>query len=276
MTDEQWERHPGYPDPGNPDPGNDASRSRGTVDLYWIPLGAGAHVVRISGKLFEALSALVQRRGRSDLYHSALEVNVPEGRFVIEQTPVPDLQGEQRGVVAEGPVGTRWAGRARLFRYEIRRWRDGRIPDVHEAISSPVRVTDDLDSARRILDLLPSVPTPVWGRDELGTGEMWNSNSVVSWVLARGRADLASVRPPVGGRAPGWDAGLVVAARDREVQLDGPEVRLGDERRPGAIRARRLRRHDAVRGAQVRHSLVVPGKARRLLEHPDDAFGRDL
>ena len=26
-----------------------------SVDLYWIPLGAGAHVVRISGKIFEAL-----------------------------------------------------------------------------------------------------------------------------------------------------------------------------------------------------------------------------
>jgi hypothetical protein len=26
----------------------------GTVDLYWIPLGAGAHAVRLSGRLFEA------------------------------------------------------------------------------------------------------------------------------------------------------------------------------------------------------------------------------
>ncbi len=80
--------------------GHNASETRGAVDLYWIPLGAGAHVVRVSGKVFEAISALVQRRRRCDLYHSALEVRVPEGRFVIEQTPVPDLHGEQRGVVA--------------------------------------------------------------------------------------------------------------------------------------------------------------------------------
>jgi hypothetical protein len=186
----------------------------GSVDLYWIPLGAGATVVRASGKLFEALSALVQRRARCDLYHSALHIRVPEGDFVIEQAPIPDLHGEQRGVVAEGPVGTRWAGRFRLFRYEIRRWRDGRIPDAAEAIASPVRLSDDLTLARWILELLPSIPTPVWGRDELDTGEMWNSNSVISWVLANSGADIATVRAPRGGRAPGWHAGLVVAARD--------------------------------------------------------------
>jgi len=197
------------------------SEPQGAVDLYWIPLGAGAHVVKVSGKLFEAVSALVQRRGRCDLYHSALEVYVPEGRFVLEQTPIPDLHGEQRGVVAEGPVGTRWAGRFRLFRYEIRRWQEGRIPDLHEAVSSPVRLTDDLTRARRILDLLPSVPTPVWGRDEFDAGEMWNSNSVISWVLARSGADIATVHPPSRGRAPGWDAGLVVAARDLEGE-EGP------------------------------------------------------
>lgn len=190
------------------------SESCAAVDLYWIPLGAGAHVVRVSGKLFEAVSALVQRRRRCDLYHSALEVHVPEGRFVIEQTPIPDLHSEQRGVVAEGAVGTRWAGRFRLFRYETRRWREGRVPDMREAIASPVRLSDDVTQARRILDVLPSIPTPVWGRDEFDTGEMWNSNSVISWVLARSGVDLAAVHPPLSGRAPGWDAGLVVAARD--------------------------------------------------------------
>jgi hypothetical protein len=183
------------------------------VDLYWIPLGADAHVVRISGKLFEALAALVERRRRCDLYHSALEVRVPEGRFVIEQAPVPDRDGERRGVVAEGPVGLSWLGRFRIFRYEIRRWRSGQIPDVRQAVASPVAVTDDVTSARRVLELLPSIPTPVWGRDRSRTGEMWNSNSVVSWVLTRAGVDVASVRPPSGGRAPGWHAGMVIAAR---------------------------------------------------------------
>jgi hypothetical protein len=194
--------------------GHNVRETPGAVDLYWIPLGADAHVVRVSGKLFEAVSALVQRRRRCDLYHSALEVRVPEGRFVIEQTPIPDLHGERRGVVAEGPVGMRWAGRFRRFRYEIRRSREGRIPDLASAVASPVRVADDLTRAQRVLDLLPSVPTPVWGRDELDAGEMWNSNAVVSWVLARSGIDMTTVQPPSGGRAPGWDAGIVVAARD--------------------------------------------------------------
>jgi hypothetical protein len=191
----------------------DLSEQCGAVDLYWIPLGAGAHVVRVSGRLFEWVSALVQRRPPCDLYHSALVVVVPEGRFVIEMTPIADACGEARGVVAEGPVGTRWAGRLRHFRYEIRRWRQGVIPDAAHAISSPVRVTDDLARARRILDLVPSVPTPVWGRDELAAGDMWNSNSVTSWLLARGGVDTGQLQPPSGGRAPGWTAGLLVAAR---------------------------------------------------------------
>ena len=109
-----------------------------------------------------------------------------------------------------------------MFRYEIRRWREGRIPDVDAAIASPVRVSDELTLARRILALVPSIPTPVWGRDELCTGEMWNSNSVISWVLARSGADLAMVRPPAHGRAPGWDAGRVVAAR--ETSADGDAI----------------------------------------------------
>jgi hypothetical protein len=43
---------------------------------------------------------------------------------------------------------------------------------------------------------------------------MWNSNSLVSWVLARSGLPVDSLAPPPGGRAPGWNAGLVVARRD--------------------------------------------------------------
>jgi hypothetical protein len=100
------------------------------VHLLWIPLGAGARVVRTSGTVYEAVSALTHRRRPCALYHSALEVVVPEGRFTIEMTPIPDHHGQRRGAVAEGAVGTRWAGRLRVFRYEIRRWRDGVIPDA--------------------------------------------------------------------------------------------------------------------------------------------------
>ena len=185
----------------------------GSVDLYWIPLGAGGHVVRWNGKVYEAIRALLEHRPRCDLYHSALEVGVPDGRFVIESAPIPNQRGRERGVVADGPVGTSWAGRLRLFRYEIRRWRGGSIPDASEAVSSPVRVANDVARARRVLDLVPSVPTPVWGRDELHTGDMWNSNSLISWLLVGAGVDTEQIQPPSGGRAPGWDAGLVIARR---------------------------------------------------------------
>ena len=183
------------------------------VDLYWLPLGAGGHSVRLNGRVFEAAVSRLEHRPACDLYHSALEVRVPEGRFVIEQAPVPGGGRARRGVAAGGAVGAHWAGRFRIFRYEVRRWRDGVIPDVGEAVDSPRRLTDDRDCARRLLDLVPSVPTPVWGRDELAAGEMWNSNSVISWLIASSGLDSESIEPPDGGRAPGWNAGLVVARR---------------------------------------------------------------
>jgi hypothetical protein len=183
------------------------------VDLYWIPLGAGDHIVRVSGKLYEALKVISERRPRTDLYHSALEITLPGDRFIIESAPIPNLRGSERGVVAEGPVGMRWLGRFRLFRYEIRCWRGGSIPDVSYAVASPVRVSTDVEHAKRVIELVPRVPTPVWGRDELVAGDMWNSNSLVSWLLAGAGIETAGLQPPVGGRAPGWEAGLIVAAR---------------------------------------------------------------
>ena len=171
------------------------------VDLYWLPLGAGGRFVRLNGRVYERLAAWVQRRPAYDLYHSALHIEVPEARVVIEQAPVRDLSGEQRGVVAEGPVGSRWAGRFRIFRYEVRRWRDGVIPDVDEAVESPRRLSEDPACARRLLELVPQVPTAVWGRDELRAGEMWNSNSLISWLIVRTGLDVESIQLPVGGRA---------------------------------------------------------------------------
>jgi hypothetical protein len=185
------------------------------VELYWLPLGAGGHSVRLNGRIFEAIAARIEERPPCDLYHSALVVTARDGRYAIEMAPIPDADGPARGVVAEGPVGTRWARRLRIFRYEIRRWRDGIIPDLAEAVESPRMLTEDPVLAQTVLDLLPDVPTPVWGRDELDAGEMWNSNSVISWLIARSGLGGESVRPPAGGRAPGWDAGLVVAARQQ-------------------------------------------------------------
>jgi hypothetical protein len=193
-----------------PPPRTDADTS---IGLFWLPLGAGGHCVRLNGRVYEMLAAWRGRRSRCDIYHSALVVAVPEGRFVIEMTPIRDGNGAERGVVAEGAVGSRAARRLRLFRYEIRRWRDGVIPDVAEAVDSPLRLTADLGQARRLLELVPAVPTSVWGRDELKTDEMWNSNSLISWLLVRAGFGIDAIRPPSGGRAPGWQAGVVVARR---------------------------------------------------------------
>jgi hypothetical protein len=190
-----------------------SAEPRHGVDLYWLPLGAGGHSVRLNGRVYEAVVARLERRTAKSLYHSALVVAVPAGEFVIEMAPVRDGDGALRGVVAEGPVGSRWARALRSFRYEIRRWPGGVIPDVDEAVDSPERLTDDPALAERVLDLVPEVPTPVWGRDELRAGEMWNSNSLISWLLERCGLGVEAVQPPVGGRAPGWDAGLVVARR---------------------------------------------------------------
>lgn len=195
------------------------------VDLFWLPLGAGGHVVRWNGRVYEAVRARLHGRPVTDLYHSALQVTLPEGRWVVEMTPVwAAAGGAGRGVLATGAVGARWAGRSRWFRYEVHSWRGGVIPDVAEAVASPVRITSDETACQRLLSLLPSVPTPVWGRDELATGEMWNSNSVVSWALVRAGLPVAGVRPPEGGSAPGWDAGITMAGRQTR-GLDGTSSR---------------------------------------------------
>jgi hypothetical protein len=184
---------------------------RVAVNLYWLPLGAGGHCVRMNGLIFEIVSAGMQHRAPSDLYHSALEVELGPARYVIEMAPVWNERADDRGVVSEGSVGARFAGRFRLFRYEIRCWRDGRIPYVDEAVDSPRCLTSDPDRAARILELVPHAPTLVWGRDELNTGEMWNSNSLTSWLIACGGVAADRIQPPARGRAPGWGAGLAVA-----------------------------------------------------------------
>jgi hypothetical protein len=78
-------------------------------------------------------------------------------------------------------------------------------------VDSPVHLSNHARDAARLLELVPEVPTLVWGRDELRADDMWNSNSVVSWLLACAGLNIDAVRPPSGGRAPGWKAGLVAA-----------------------------------------------------------------
>lgn len=182
------------------------------VYLWWIPLGAGGHFVRLNGRIYEFFKARQEQRKPMALFHSALEVHVPDGRFVIENAwPIPVADGAKRGVVQEGPVFSPRLGRMRTFRYEVRRWRDGIIYDAAWAVGGARRLSDDSRMAQRILDLVPTVPAHVWGRRVPGTDEMWNSNSVVSWLLTKGEIDMERIQPPPGGRAPGWKAGINIA-----------------------------------------------------------------
>lgn len=200
------------------------------IDLYWLPLGAGGWFVRFNGWVYERILARREHRAPQDLYHSALEVRVPEGRFVIEDAwPIPDAEGASRGVVVEGPVGGAPLGRFRVLRYEVRRWREGRIPDVAYAVDSPRRVSDDLQLARRVLELVPNLPPFRWGRDELGIGDMWNSNSVIAWLLEQAGVPAEQIAPPPEGRAPGWRSGLA-HARTHPVARPSVSVEPGSAR----------------------------------------------
>ena len=184
------------------------------IDLYWLPLGAGGWFVRFNGRVFEWIDAKRHHREPLDLYHTALDISVPEGRFIIENAwPVPDRDPAARGVTIQGPVFSPALGRFRTFRYEVRRWFDGTIPDIAYAVASPQHVGHDEYQARRVLDLAASVPAHVWGRKDSHLGDMWNSNSVISWLLTAAGIPAGDIHPPEGGRAPGWAAGVLAAQR---------------------------------------------------------------
>jgi hypothetical protein len=181
------------------------------ISLLWLPLGAdGNPVVRWSGRAYEAGLAHRLGRDRLALFHSALQIHTDDESFVVEMAPAWGAPADDRGVVAEGPVGLGWLGRSRFFRYEIRRWRDGFIPDADKAVDSPVALGGTDQQCDELWALVPQCPTLVWGRDELDTGDMWNSNSLVAWLLTRVGLGERMV-PPRRGRAPGWAAGVSVA-----------------------------------------------------------------
>jgi hypothetical protein len=192
-----------------------AATNHARVSLFWLPLGAGDHCVRWNGRVYEAVVARYECRPVCDLYHSALQVELGTDRFVIESAPAWGSTAPERGVVCEGPVGLSWLGRSRFFRYEVRRWRNGVIPDASAAVGGPLQVSTAKPRVERLLGLVPSFPKATWGRDELRTGEMWNSNSLIAWLLASSGHDTDELQPPSHGRAPGWSAGLVVATRQR-------------------------------------------------------------
>ena len=183
-----------------------------SVDLFWLPVAAGTNsrVRNWSLACWEAVSALLDHRPRAALYHPGLKVRLETGEtYTLELTPV--FVGEPAPPLMTGPVGLPVAGRLRLFRYQLRCLRADTLPDEEYAVASPVRLSADRETARQILALGPTIPPHTWGLRARGTSEMWTSGSAISWLLMRAGIDLDGVRPPAGGRAPGWDAGIQLA-----------------------------------------------------------------
>ena len=182
------------------------------VVLWWLPVGAGGRVVRHTSRWWELVEAVRDHREPRPLFHAALEATADGHRFVIEMAPQwAAPKASDRGVVVTGPVGVRSLGRSRLFRYEVRCWREGLLPDRASAVGGPVTVAWDEDTARLLIRHTRDVPPLTWGRRVPPSTDMWNSNSLVSWLLrAAGVPDVTTLSPPDGGRAPGWGAGLAV------------------------------------------------------------------
>ena len=181
------------------------------IDLYWIPVAAGTPwLQRASLRFWEAFEAARCQRPRATLYHSALKLVREQGdTCTLEVTPV--FSGSPEPPLLTGPVGMGWAGKFRVFRYQLRLVKTESLPDEEFAVASPVRLADRCTVVQQLLELAPSVPRHTWGRRARGTREMWTSDSTVSWLLTRTGIDLSSVQPPAGGRAPGWQAGIDLA-----------------------------------------------------------------
>lgn len=175
------------------------------VRVRWAAVGAGGHVARRTSAWWERVDAAREGRAPQRLVHAVLEVEVDGAVRSVDMAPTWGRSAGTRHVVLTGPVGSRLLGWCPLFRYELR---------VVDATAPPAHVLHESDVIRLppdVLDGLADVPALTWGRDEAGAGEMWTSNSVVSWLLER--HGVTSVEPPAGHRAPGWDAGRRVARR---------------------------------------------------------------
>lgn len=184
-----------------------------TIVLLWIPVGAGGHVVAHTSRCWEWAHAVRARTKPQLLLHAALEISVDDEDYVIEMAPEWSGPRIDRGVVVTGPVGLQCLGRSALFRYEVRCCRDGTIPDRSWAVDGSRLLTDSADTVRLLLRRIRDVPTLTWGRHVLDTGDMWNSNSLVSWLLTVSGIAATALEPPVGARAPGWTAGAAMATR---------------------------------------------------------------
>jgi hypothetical protein len=101
----------------------------------------------------------------------------------------------------------------------------------------------------------------------LEAGEMRNSNSVISWLIARSEIDLESIQPPAGGRAPGWRAGLVVArGQELERRMRAASAPTGSASNEQGPHGEALKHPPARGGTGKRPLESVPGGRKRTTE----------
>lgn len=187
--------------------------TRAHVNLWWLPVGAGGHVVIHTSRWWESMVAHREHRSPHPLFHAALEVFDGESRYTIEMAPAWGHPASFHGVVCRGPVGSALLGASRFFQYEARCWRDGIIPDLQWAPAPPTRLRLSPAAARDLVVHAGVAPRLIWGRDPFGIGDMWNSNSLVAWLLHTSDIDTTLLGPPGDGLAPGWRCGAVAAER---------------------------------------------------------------
>ena len=97
---------------------------------------------------WEQAHAALARKKPQLLLHAALEITVDADHYVIEMAPQGSGPRVNRGVVATGPVGLRCLGRSTLFRYEVRCWRGGSIPDRRWAVGDAILLSPRTPSPR--------------------------------------------------------------------------------------------------------------------------------
>ncbi|MFD3789931.1 hypothetical protein [Streptomyces cyaneofuscatus] len=126
--------------------------------LWWLPVGAGGRVVVRTSRWWETLTARREHREPQPLFHAALEVLSDGRRLINEMGPAWGQSSPSRGVVATGPVGWEALGRWRLFRYEVRCWPEGLLPDRGLAVGAPQQIALTPDGARSLLARVSTAP----------------------------------------------------------------------------------------------------------------------
>jgi len=180
------------------------------ADLYWIPVGAGTRFQKASLAAYETVAASLSRRARQELVHGGLACSLRGEPFTLELMPA--LPGPNVRHEVTGPVGFAFAGRLRLFRYQVCVLPNAALPDQQFAVEPPARLCEDDARVQAILDASRVVPAYTWGRRRPGHPEMWTSDSALAWILDRAGLAPERLALPAGCRAPGWQAGLAEAA----------------------------------------------------------------